>query len=521
MKNIIKYISFGVLCGLVTACTPNYEYINQNHAGVTEEQAEADGYNITTSLITLQNNVISTSTSRAQYVDLLLGGTWGRYAAESKANSWPNKFSTFDPPADWSGVEFNEVIPYIFPYVSSIERVTDDVVPQAIAHIIKVAAMYRVTDTYGPIPYTQVGVDGQVQTAYDSQEQVYKAMFVELNQAITELTDHQTESISQNADLIFKGDLLKWIRFANSLKLRLAIRTCYVPQFNVDGKTSQQLAEEAVNHSVGVMTSNDDVARLTTFSNVGNPLNEAIKFNEGDHRAIADMTIYMNAYNDPRRAAYFNESGYSSQTYCGLRTGLAPIGSSDFNKFSTIKIERETPLVWMYPSEVMFLCAEGALRGWNMGGGTAQSYYEQGIKLSFEYWGVSDDNYIHSTKAPDTYSDPSGKNSYSNKVSNITVQWNNGGVFEENLERIIVQKWLANFLLGLESWSDMRRTGYPKVLPVVQNNSNGLLNNDEIPRRCIYPTREGQSNAQNYQAALKLLGGPDNLATHLWWDCKE
>lgn len=345
MKNIIKYISFGVLCGLVTACTPNYEYINQNHAGVTEEQAEADGYNITTSLITLQNNVISTSTSRAQYVDLLLGGTWGRYAAESKANSWPNKFSTFDPPADWSGVEFNEVIPYIFPYVSSIERVTDDVVPQAIAHIIKVAAMHRVTDTYGPIPYTQVGVDGQVQTAYDSQEQVYKAMFVELNQAITELTDHQTESISQNADLIFKGDLLKWIRFANSLKLRLAIRTCYVPQFNVGGKTSQQLAEEAVNHSVGVMTSNDDVARLTTFSNVGNPLNEAIKFNEGDHRAIADMTIYMNAYNDPRRAAYFNESGYSSQTYCGLRTGLAPIGSSDFNKFSTIKIERETPLV--------------------------------------------------------------------------------------------------------------------------------------------------------------------------------
>ena len=204
-----------------------------------------------------------------------------------------------------------------------------------------------------------------------------------------------------------------------------------------------------------------------------------------------------------------------------IRAGLAPIGSSDFNKFSTIKIERETPLVWMYPSEVMFLCAEGALRGWNMGGGTAQSYYEQGIKLSFEYWGVSDDNYIHSTKAPDTYSDPSGKNSYSNKVSNITVQWNNGGVFEENLERIIVQKWLANFLLGLESWSDMRRTGYPKVLPVVQNNSNGLLNNDEIPRRCIYPTREGQSNAQNYQAALKLLGGPDNLATHLWWDCKE
>ena len=204
MKNIIKYISFGVLCGLVTACTPNYEYINQNHAGVTEEQAEADGYNITTSLITLQNNVISTSTSRAQYVDLLLGGTWGRYAAESKANSWPNKFSTFDPPADWSGVEFNEVIPYIFPYVSSIERVTDDVVPQAIAHIIKVAAMHRVTDTYGPIPYTQVGVDGQVQTAYDSQEQVYKAMFVELNQAITELTDHQTESISQNADLILR-----------------------------------------------------------------------------------------------------------------------------------------------------------------------------------------------------------------------------------------------------------------------------------------------------------------------------
>lgn len=520
---IIKCLLLGAVCGFMAAsCTSDYEYINQNHAGITDEQAEADGYNITTALLTMQNNVISTNTGRVQYTDLLLGGAWGRYAAESKASSWPQKFSTFDPPSSWSGVIFNQVIPFVFPQVAMIEQVTDDVVPKAIAHIIKVAAMHRVTDTYGPIPYSKVGVDGKLEVPYDSQEQVYKEMFTELDRSITDLTEHQAEAISPKADLIYRGNLIKWIRYANSLKLRLAMRVCYVAGFEANGKTAQQLAEEAVNHSVGVMTTNDDVAQLTTFTNVGNPLSEAMKFNEGDHRAVAEMTMYMNGYNDPRLSAYFNETGYDSPKYCGLRTGLAPIGSEDFVNFSTIKIERESPLVWMYPSEVMFLRAEGALRNWNMGG-TAKEFYGQGIRLSFDYWGVSGDAYLQGTTAPTTYDDPSGKNPYSTKLTDITVKWNenDAAAFEENLERIIVQKWLANFPLGLEAWSDMRRTGYPKILPVVKNNSNGLLGDDELARRCPYPTEEGVTNARNYQDAVRLLGGADNIKTRVWWDCKE
>lgn len=510
----------GLFCMCLASCTPNYEFINQNHAGITDKQAEADGYNIITALLTMQNNVISTNTSRAQYTELLLGGAWGRYAAETKANAWPSKFSTFDPPAGWSSVLFQEVIPYIFPQVSEIQAVTEDVVPKSIALILKVAAMHRVTDTYGPIPYSKIGVDGKLEVPYDSQEQVYQAMFRELDQAIKDLTEHQTESITAKGDLVYKGDLSKWIKYANSLKLRLAMRICYVGGFNVDGKTSQQLAEEAVNHSVGVMTSNDDMAKITSFTTAGNPLNEGIKFNDQDHHAIAEMTMYMNGFKDPRLSAYFVKSQYTDQPYCGIRTGLAPIGVDQFKKFSTINISRETPLVWMYASEVMFLRAEGALRNWNMGG-DAETFYRKGIQLSFDYWGVSDNSYFEGTTKPEIYNDPSRANSYTEQLTDITVKWDASASFEKNLERIIVQKWIANFPLGVEAWSEMRRTGYPKVLPIVQNNSGGLLGDNELPRRCPYPTDESISNHKNYTDAVVMLGGADNIKTHVWWDCKN
>ena len=168
-------------------------------------------------------------------------------------------------------------------------------------------------------------------------------------------------------------------------------------------------------------------------------------------------------------------------------------------------------------AEVCFLRAEGALRGWNMGG-TAQNFYEQGIRLSFEQWGVTGiDSYLSdNSSTPEPYNDPVGLNSYSGSVSTATIAWSNSASEEEKLEKIITQKWLANFPLGQEAWTEYRRTGFPKLMPVVVNNSGGIVNSERGARRLYYPQEERLNNKENNDAALQLLGGPNNMATDVW-----
>jgi hypothetical protein len=272
------------------------------------------------------------------------------------------------------------------------------------------------------------------------------------------------------------------------------------------------------------MIDNADNAALTSFGVDGNPINVAVKYNYGDNRSSADMTTYMNAYSDPRRAAYFEVSGFSGGGFHGFRCGLVLLDITQFQNYSIFKIDRETPLQWMNAAEVMFLRAEGALRGWNMGG-TAQEFYEKGVITSFEQWGMSGAAaYLaNSTGFPDGYTDPAGTYSYSSQLTDVTVRWDpaDESNFERSLERIIIQKWLANFMIGHEAWSDRRRTGYPRMIPVAVNMSGGLLTDDGIPRRCPYPNSETITNGANYAKGVEMLGvGGDNIATRLWWDCK-
>jgi hypothetical protein len=236
---INKIILHLLCCSLMTlvACTGNYENINSDPYAVNEEEYGRDGYNISGRLMAMQQAVISIDVNRTHQTDILLAGAWGRYFSESKENSWPMKFSTFNPEDGWSCVMFNEIIPYIYPPYNKLRNVTTNPVVFAISDIIKVIAMNRVTDTYGPIPYSKIGAEGATQAPYDSQKDVYMKMFDELDAAIATLTAHQTESISSKADNIYKGDLVKWIRLANSMKLRLAMRIVYAESDYCEAKS--------------------------------------------------------------------------------------------------------------------------------------------------------------------------------------------------------------------------------------------------------------------------------------------
>ena len=177
----------------------------------------------------------------------------------------------------------------------------------------------------------------------------------------------------------------------------------------------------------------------------------------------------------------------------------------------------------MNAAEVAFLRAEGALRGWNMGGGSAADFYAKGVELSFDEWGAGGaDNYLtDNTSTPASYIDPMGKNTYAGNISSITIAWNENAGFEENLERIITQKWIAIFPLGLEAWAEYRRTGYPNLMPVAVNNSGGMVNTARGARRLAYPGEEITTNEANVRYAIEnYLKGADTMATRLWWDAK-
>ena len=202
---------------------------------------------------------------------------------------------------------------------------------------------------------------------------------------------------------------------------------------------------------------------------------------------------------------------------------------------STVMIvASDTPYLWFNAAEATFLHAEYELR-WGSAE-TAKTLYEQAVRLSFEERGASgaDAYLVDATKKPAPYTDPLGNYSASAR-SEITVPWETAtdgsdteAVQERNLERIIVQKWIAIFPLGVEAWSEHRRTGYPKLLPVPTDKSGGSVNVEQGARRLPYPVEEYQQNNANLQAAIQTLGAEqqngdrsgDVMGTRVWWDCK-
>ena len=126
---------------------------------------------------------------------------------------------------------------------------------------------------------------------------------------------------------------------------------------------------------------------------------------------------------------------------------------------------------------------------------------------------------------PEPYTDPLGMHN-GNTGSTITVAWKDtAGFDEENLERIITQKWIAIFPNCMEAWSEYRRTGYPRLMPAVANLSGGTVSDSEGARRLPYPDDEYRENGANVNAAVAALAAEssrskgDNMGTHVWWDC--
>ena len=328
------------------SCTANYEDINRNPYEVTAEDMERDGYAMRSFMTTMQSWVIPADVNQCQFTDLLLGGPYGGYIADANSGFNTGKFSTYDPQSNWSPVFYRVIYTNEMSNFTELCKVTEDENAIAVAKVVKVAGVHRVADTYGPIPYTQVGT-GADPVPLDSEKEVFKAMFADLDAAVEVLTRNRAGMITTDADRLYGGSLERWGRLANSLKLRLAMRIVYTDFTTDDGRTPQQLAEEAVSSELGVIEDNSGNAMYTGFGKDGNPFYVCFfsyKSGAGDHRVAADIASFMNGYDDPRRASYFNESAFSGGGYAGLRNGIQIPDDDRINNFSRLSLAACVPV---------------------------------------------------------------------------------------------------------------------------------------------------------------------------------
>jgi hypothetical protein len=410
--------------------------------------------------------------------------------------------------------------------ISNVEASTKSTAPDlyAMAKIIKVEAMHRVSDIFGPIMYSKYKIrasDGGYD--YDTQQDAYTNFFSDLNEAITILTPLRTAKASlsfTNADLVYGGSYAKWLQFANTLRLRLALRIV-----KADPAKAKTEGEAALANAGGLLSSAGDNFNV----NIGatdHPLN-TINNAWGDIRMGAPMESILKGYNDPRLPKYFvpaKDAAVAGQ-YKGIRSGINIDAKSRYQDYSAL-VTFPSKIQLMVAAEAWFLKAEAALRGW-AGAGVAQTDYETGIATSFDQYGLpGTTTYINdAVSKPAPYIDPKAVTAGENDIttgspwlSTITIKWNDADAFERKLERIITQKWISMYPEGQEAWSEFRRTGYPKLFPVVINTSGGKVSTTAFIRRINIPPDEYLTNPQGAKRAAATLGGPDNGGTRLWWD---
>lgn len=534
-----KYIVGVLVLSLFTAC--DFQKVNTNEFELLPEEGLMDGISIGGPITAMQKCVFPVGTqadgtsvaNRYQTAYNLAADCWSGYFGQN--NNWggPNNLNYFLKDG-WVASSYTESYSTVVPLWQDLKGKTETQFPEvfALAQILKISAWHKATDMFGPIPYKEAG-KGLITVPYDSQEEVYKSMFKELSDAIEVLTkyaDNGNSKLLPNADAVYAGDVHKWVVYANSLMLRLAMRVYYA-----DAALSKKYALQAVNHSYGVMKTKDDEAKMERGASLEFKNNLDVLINQyNECRMGSSMLAYLGGYQDPRLPKYFNTSTVSQAVtvgtygkYSGVPTGHDVSSNDAFRDSSRPAITSTTPTYWMRASEVYFLLAEAALHGFAVGG-TAESLYEKGIEMSFEENGIASSevsDYMSSVLKPSAYSfhltNPS-VNVDAPALTQATTEWT--GTDEEKLEKIMIQKWIALYPNGQEAWSEYRRTGYPKLHSAISNYSNGEVDSEVGIRRMRFPTNKSTSaeDIANLESARKLLrGGLDKAGTRLWWDNKN
>lgn len=406
----------------------------------------------------------------------------------------------------WSKVEYNDEARYV-PRRGVIDDIWDvmyaDVITESKAMydlaeaegnnslkgaglVMQAVAYQTLVDLYGPIPFTEAIDGNNLKPVYDSESVVYEGIIQMLSDASTLLASGKG-TITSSSDLFYGGNVSNWIKLANSLKFRALMRISSTKNVMVD---LQALMGK-------MFTSNLDNAQISYLSAApdANPLWETIVYgNRAEYKINSVIVEMLTSLNDDRLAVYAGEnasgnivgkpSGFGVQTTLPNEdlgytyANISPLGG----KYLTATL----PGVLMSYSQLALLIAQAANEGYITGGITsAQEWYQEGIKASFDFNGISSVDYLAQPSI-----------GFSTKA--------------DARIKIATQEWIALFGQGFESWTEWRRNKIPVLVPAAES----LI--DQIPSRLFYPTTEPSLNKENYEAGVQTIGS-DNLTAPLFW----
>ena len=425
--------------------------------------------------------------------------------------------------------------------------------------IYRVYLMSVITDIHGDVPYSEAGkgfLEEKFNPRYDTQEEIYNDFFTELKTAGNNM-DASKDKIT--GDVIFNGDVSKWKKLANSLRMRFAMRIS-----NVAPQKAQEEFEAALQDEGGIFQSNDDNALIQYMEKSfsfgqeaytdyrGNALSQLLFGNDpANNPSYLCSTLFNQLYNtgDPRTfmigRCYYD--GLMSSTSPDnridltnemLEKGIAfqpcepgafsydpwPSGyDSDIlkelaetNPSISTTVARETepklannflkstnPGVVMTYAEVEFLLAEASLKGWNTGSKSIDELYRTGVRAAIDFLTES---YGCDQVSDETFEEYINQNGI-------------GHTDEQKKEAINTQAWILHFTNPAECWANIRRSGYPKLKsPAEYGFGQYLTGGTEIPVRLCYPVLESSYNKVSYEEALNRMGGTDNWTSRVWWD---
>lgn len=437
--------------------------------------------------------------SRLQRVNLDGGMLWVQYLAR---NQYTNEGDTYDPDAsmrnnNWEGF----YVDGLNNFQKVIELASDEEGPYynpnmaAIGLISREFVYTMVSDIWGAIPYVEglQGPAGNLTPVYSSQEDIYAGAMANLKMA-AEMLDESGPSLK--GDILFSGDILRWKKFANSLRLKLANR-----QAGMNMAMSSQVFSEILSSpaTYPIFEGNDDYAELIHESRLGSNNNNAwhevmVQGAREDwsisQTLIDHMTDGNGVATDPRITVYAEPAlagdmaGLYSGAINGLPEALASVYINTASRPGSYFTAEKAPANLMTYSEMLFVLAEATLNGTYTAGLSAKEYLDMAIMASFDQYEL---------EMPAGYLDDK----------------------EADLETIMTEKWKALFGQGIEAWTEYRRTGYP-ILPSASPDAI-FANSGQVPTRLRYPESEYSLNRANVEAGTSMNGGSDDKLTKLWW----
>lgn len=455
-----------------TGCDNNFEEINQDPNRPTKVPAHL----LLGSLIRVNQNTI---------YGMQQGGDMGMCWAQHVSKIQYNDEERYIPRRGSIDVIWDNLYASVISDAKSMYTLAEEennTNLQAISLILQANAFQILTDLYGPVPFSEVFVKGVIKPKYDSQEAVYDGLIKQLTDADALLASG-TGVVPASSDLLYAGNVSKWRKLANSLKLKALMR--------ISKKKNVNAQLQALVNSGNLMSSTDDSAQITYLALPpdANPIHETIIASTRlEYKMSSVLVSKMSGLTDARLAVFASPN--NANIIVGNVPGVENVSSYPaFSGLGTFYLNATLKGVILANSQVQFLLAEAANEGYISGGNAAAlNYYNEAIKSSFKFNGIE-----------------AAANAY---IAQPNISFTNQA---DARVKIGEQNWIALFGQGFEAWTEWRRTGYPALLPVA-NAAEAT-----IPSRLYYNSVEVSLNNANYTSAVGTLTGGDQLTSRLWW----